>query len=199
MLMREMNHRSKNVLAIVMGITRQTAKSFAVPPGFEDVLAARVASLASAHDVLAQQDWRGADLRAVVDSQLRLHLDTYGERISIEGEGCDLPPGAAHYVGLALHELGSNAVKHGALAKPRGRVTIAWRVVAEGERRTLELSWIESAVGPTRTGKRKGFGSMLLNTLVARALHGTAELTFGPDGVEWRLSAPLMVEEEPTA
>jgi len=195
MLMREMNHRSKNILAMVMGITRQTAKSFAVPAGFEDTLAARLASLAGAHDVLALQEWRGADLGAVLESQLRLQLDAYGDRISIDGEPCDLPPGAAHYVGLALHELGSNAVKHGALSKPGGRVSIRWRSRIDGDRRTLELSWIEAGAGPATAPERVGFGMTLLKTLVARALRGEASLTFGSDGVEWRLTAPLAAED----
>jgi PAS domain S-box-containing protein len=195
MLMREMNHRSKNVLAMVMGIARQTAKGFSTPEAFEERLSERLVSLASAHDVLARQEWRGADLGAVLEGQLRHHLDAYGERIRVDGCVCDLPPGAAHYVGLALHELGSNAVKHGALAGPDGRVDIVWRVTEGADGPQLELDWREHGGGAAHAPERSGFGMILLKSLVARALGGVSEMAFGPDGVEWRLRAPLRPEE----
>lgn len=195
LLMREMNHRAKNVLAMVMGIARQTARSFNLPDGFEERLSERLTSLASAHDVLARQEWLGADLKAVLEGQLRHHIDTYGERIVIEGGPLDLPPEAAHYVGLALHELGSNAVKHGALSGPEGVVHASWRVlIAETGARTLELVWRESGFGPVSAPTRSGFGATILNTLVARALQGESRSSFGADGMAWTLTAPLTAE-----
>ncbi|MBV9509715.1 MAG: PAS domain-containing protein [Caulobacteraceae bacterium] len=191
MLMREMNHRSKNVLAMVIAIARQTARSFAMPEGFEDRLSERLAALASAHDVLARQEWRGADLGAVLEGQLRHHLDAYGARIRVEGGACALPPEAAHYVGLALHELGSNAVKHGALAGGEGKVTIAWRVEPGEAGPELDLSWRETGAGPATEPDRSGFGSTILRLLVAQALAGRSEMVFGEDGFAWRLRAPL--------
>ena len=166
-------------------------KSFDAPAAFEERLSQRLSALASAHDVLARQEWRGADLDSVLKGQLRHHLDTYGDRIEVVGEPCDLPPEAAHYVGLALHELGSNAVKHGALAAPNGKVTIAWRVRREPDGDSLELSWIESGAGPVVAPERTGFGAVMLRSLVASAVKGRAEMIFGESGLTWTLTAPL--------
>ena len=197
MLTREMNHRSKNVLAMVIGITRQTARSFAVPEAFENRLTERLAALANAHDVLARQEWRGADLRDVLEGQLRHHLDAYGGRIMVDGGPCALPPTAAHYVGLALHELGSNAVKHGALARETGEVRIAWRVEESDAGPQLELSWRETGCGPVRAPERAGFGTTILKALVASALkRGVPEMTFGEGRPEWRRARSLRVEPQ---
>jgi two-component sensor histidine kinase len=179
---------------MVIAITRQTARAFVIPEGFEIRLNERLASLASAHDVLARQEWRGAELHAVLEGQLRHHLDAYGERIRIEGAACDLPPDAAHYVGLALHELGSNAVKHGALAGAQGQVTITWRVDEGDQGPELDLSWRETGSGPAQAPNRTGFGSTILKTLVGRALRGRTEITFGEEGFAWRLRAPLRAQ-----
>jgi PAS domain S-box-containing protein len=192
MLMREMNHRAKNILAMVAGIVRQTARAFDVPPGFDERLGERLASLASAHDVLASQNWRGADLREVLVGQLRHQLDAYGDRITVEGPDVILPAEAAHYVGLALHELGSNAVKHGALAQDDGRVAVRWTITPAEGGQVLDLEWREAnpAIQAGAPG-RAGFGSTILKSLVARALGGRSEMAFEPEGFVWRLHAVL--------
>jgi two-component sensor histidine kinase len=120
-VMRELNHRSKNLLTIVLSIARQSARGFDLPREFMSRLQDRLMSLASAHDALANRDWRGAELRDVIEGQLKHQLQTYGPRIRIDGAECMLPPEAAHYVGMALHELGSNAVKYGCAGRRQGR------------------------------------------------------------------------------
>lgn len=189
LVMRELNHRAKNLLAIVTSIARQTARGFEVPAAFLERLQERLASLASAHDVLAERNWLGADLKETAEGQLRHQLQSYPDRIRIDGPKVDLPPETAHYIGMALHELGSNAVKYGALSTETGGVELAWTLTNEG--RDLDLRWREHGVSGLTPPVRQGFGSQILTALAPGALKGTAELTYGEDGVEWRLQAPL--------
>ena len=199
MMTREMNHRAKNTLAIVAGLVRQTARSFEVPEGFNERLSERLAALAEAHDVLAHQRWRGADLIAVLQGQLRHQMQAFGGRITFSGDDCTLPAESAHYVGLAVHELGSNALKHGALSTAAGKVNISWTAAATANGERLHLIWSESGVGPVAEVSRRGFGMTLLTTLVARGVQGRSELAFGPDGLIWTLEAPLQARAEASA
>jgi two-component sensor histidine kinase len=191
-VMRELNHRSKNLLTIVQSIARQTAVGLAVPDAFLSRLSDRLGALAAAHDVLVAGDWRGADLKAVVESQLRHQIDGMGGRIRLSGERFELPPAMAHYLGLAIHELGANAVKYGALAGEKGVVEIDWsaEALAEGGRR-FRLAWREQGGPSVSPPSRRGFGRTILEVLTPRALAGTAALSFDPGGVAWTLEAPL--------
>ncbi len=196
-VMRELNHRSKNLLTIVLSLMRQTARGFDLPQGFTIRMEERLGALANAHDVLANQKWRGADLAAVLHGQLAHQLAAYPGRIEIDGPPVELPPEAAQYIGMALHELGSNAVKYGALATPSGQVSIRWRMIAN-ETPRFELEWREDGDQALREPHRLGFGSMILRVLTPRALHGVAELTFKERGLVWTLSAPLQAIEGAT-
>jgi two-component sensor histidine kinase len=188
--MRELNHRSKNLLTIVLSLMRQTARGFELPPAFTVRLEERLGALANAHDVLATQEWRGADMGAVLQGQLAHQLGAYPGRIHIEGPLLRLPPESAHYVGMALHELGSNAVKYGALAGPQGQVWVRWRL-SDGDAPELELEWREEFERSIPAPHRLGFGSTILQSLTPRALGGVAELAFKEEGLIWTLKAPL--------
>jgi len=193
-VMRELNHRTKNLLTIVMSLTRQTSRSFEVPEAFAIRLQERLAALASAHDELARQEWKGAELKAVIEGQLRYQMESFADRIEVIGPDFRLPAEAAHYVGMAIHELGSNAVKHGALSSDQGEVRVTWHVDA-ADAKTLTLEWTEIG-GPFFPPPTKlGFGSTILRHLTARALEGSAELDFLPSGVRWKLIAPLVGAE----
>lgn len=190
LVMRELNHRAKNLLTIVIGLARQTARGFDLPPAFLSRFEERLAALASAHDVLADHQWRGADLLAVVQGQLSRQLQTYAGRIVLDGPPCVLSPEGAHYIGMALHELGSNAVKYGALSREGDRVFIRWNVLNDEGGPRLDLTWREEASAVVEP-KVLGFGAAILKTLAPRAIDGAASLTFNPDGVQWTLTAPL--------
>jgi len=190
-VMRELNHRSKNLLSVVMSVTRQTAKSFDIPKEFGERLQERLSSLASAHDVLARQSWRGADMRSIIEGQLSHQLQTFGDRVVVHGERFDLAPEAAHYVGMALHELGSNAVKYGALSGDEGSVDVSWELLGAGETRRLRLTWREDWRGAPAEQGSGGFGSMILKTLTPNALRGQAELSIEGTSVRWTLEARL--------
>jgi len=188
-VMRELNHRSKNLLTIVLSLMRQTARGFDLPSAFTVRMEERLGALANAHDVLANQKWRGADISAVLHGQLAHQLAAYPGRIHIEGPPFRLAPESAHYVGMALHELGSNAVKYGALSGADGQIWVHWRF-SEGEPRHLELEWREDFERPLPPPNRLGFGSTILQTLTPRALGGVAELAFQDRGLVWSLRAP---------
>jgi PAS domain S-box-containing protein len=191
LLMRELNHRSKNLLTIVLSIVRQTARPFRLPDGFMARLEDRLSSLASAHDVLAREDWRGADLENILRAQLKHQIDTFGDRITITGGPFQIPPEAAHYIGMALHELGSNAVKYGALSGDHGAVTIAWSASGGPDGSEFNLEWTESGGPPVGETTRKGFGSLILTRLAPSALCGVASLDLNSGGVRWTLKAPV--------
>lgn len=191
LVMRELNHRSKNLLTIVLSIARRTARGFDLPDDFLKRLEERLTSLASAHDVLAMQNWRGADLLAVIRGQLKVQLQTFSDRITLDGPPCMLPAEAAHYVGMALHELGSNAVKHGVLAGDQGTVAIRWSLSGA---RDLHLEWCEEGGPKVQAPSRQGFGSTILQTLAPRAIGGEAELVFEEAGLRWTLRASLPLD-----
>lgn len=200
LVMRELNHRAKNLLSIVQSIARQTAKGEAakgadVPEVFLRTLNERLRALAATHDVLVEENWAGADLRRVADGQLADAGAHNPGRVTIAGKPVALPAEAAHYVGLALHELVANAAAHGALSTEKGRVHLSWTASAtpKGGRR-LDLVWREQG-GPMVTATdRQGFGRGILEQLTPRALGGTATLSLSPEGVVWTLSAPLRLD-----
>lgn len=192
LVMRELNHRSKNLLTIVQSIARQTAVGLDIPAAFLERLGDRLKALASAHDVLVQGSWRGARVRAVVESQLSHQFQAGAARIRLSGEDFELPPEMAHYVGLAVHELGANAAKYGALSTEQGDVAVSWALAKDAAGRSrLRLDWREAGGPPVKRPQTRGFGRSILEVLTPRALGGEAVLDFGEDGVSWTLTAPF--------
>jgi two-component sensor histidine kinase len=189
LVMRELNHRSKNLLAVVQSVARQTAVGLDVPTAYMERLGARLQALAEAHDLLVEREWRGAELGDLVRRQLRHLVGEGSDRVRLTGAPVQLSPEQAPYVALALHELGANAAKYGALSNDGGRVDVDWseRAEPEGGRR-LTLEWRESG-GPTVTPpERRGFGRQILELLTPKAVGGEARLGFAPEGARWRLS-----------
>ncbi len=191
LLLRELTHRSKNLLAVIQAMARQTARHTGSIDNFLDRFSARLQALAASHDLLVRESWYGASLGELVRSQLTAYLDRGEEQISVEGLDVALKPEAAQNLGLALHELSVNAAKFGALSIPEGRVMIAWRKLdGGGGDAALELDWRESA-GPKVRGRRKhGFGSMVIEKNLARALDAEVEMKFEPDGLQCRVVIP---------
>jgi two-component sensor histidine kinase len=190
-VMRELNHRSKNLLTIVLSIVRQTVRVYTQPEQFTARLQERLASLANAHDVLAHRNWSDADLKAVVEGQLRHQLQTYGDRMTIGGDPCLLPPEAAQYIAMAIHELGSNALKYGALASDGGDIALSWTVDDTAKDPLLSMLWVETVVGGVPAPTREGFGTKILKVLTPACLGGQAELEFTDRGLRWSLVGRL--------
>jgi two-component sensor histidine kinase len=199
LLMREMAHRSKNILAVTEAIARQSLAQASTLEDFGEQFSARLHSLAESHDLLTQVEWAGTRLHDLIRSQLGHYLDDSGQ-IVVEGPDLSLGPNTVPYVGLALHELSTNAAKHGALSVPEGHVTIRWGIAVDPEHGSrLRLSWTETDGPPVVPPTRRGFGTDVTRRLVARALRGRVELDFAEAGIIWRLDAPTTILAEQPA
>ena len=126
LLMRELTHRSKNLLAVIQAMARQTARHAGSIEGFLNQFSARLQALAASHDLLVRESWHGASLRELIKSQLGAYIDSGEGQVAIDGAPVALKPEAAQNLGLALHELAVNAANFGALSVPGGRVSITW-------------------------------------------------------------------------
>lgn len=192
LIMRELTHRSKNLLAVIQAIAREAAASSSDVETFHRTFAERLRGLASSHDILVARNWEGAPLGDLVRSQLAFLGQGDTARIEIEGDSMMLAPEAAQNLGLALHELATNAVKHGALSAPSGKVRIAWEVTEDADHEPrLVLAWRESGGAPVEPPRHKGFGHVVLEDVVPGMLGGTAALAFAPEGINWTLDVPL--------
>jgi two-component sensor histidine kinase len=188
LLLRELTHRSKNLLAVIHAIARQTASRTRSVQDFLDRFSARLVAIGCSHDLLIADDWHGASLRMLVEQQLGEHAERFGEQIAIEGEDVMLKPEAVQNLGLALHELATNAEKYGALSDPGGEVSIRWQFCEEASK--LKLTWQERGGPEVTPPERSGFGRAMIETVVGRALEGDVSLSFPPKGVRCVIVIP---------
>lgn len=188
LLMRELTHRSKNLLAVIQAMARQTARHAGSIQTFLERFSARVQALARSHDLLVQESWHGASLKELVRSQLAHYLDREPDQVSIEGPDIQLKPEAAQSLGLALHELAANAAKHGALSNVDGHVDIRWQPLSDN--RGIELFWRESRGPKVSAPRRRGFGSMVIEHNLTRALDAEVHLDFAAEGLICRVAVP---------
>jgi len=189
LLLRELTHRSKNLLTVIHAIARQTASRTRSIDDFLQHFSNRLMAIGCSHDLLIADDWHGASLRTLVERQLSAHADRFGEQIAIEGEDVMLKPEAIQNLGLALHELATNAQKYGALSSDSGRVAIRWQFCEEDASK-LKLLWEEQGGPPVTEPERSGFGRAMIETVVSRALEGEVELTFPTEGVRCVIVIP---------
>jgi PAS domain S-box-containing protein len=190
LLLRELTHRSKNLLAVIQAMARQTARHTGSVETFLTQFGARLQALAASHDLLIRESWYGASLGELVRSQLGVYLDGTAAQVSIEGPAIAIKPEAAQNLGLALHELAVNAAKFGALSVPAGRVAITWNRVENVDGSAVELDWREKLGPKVKARRRKGFGSMVIERNLARALDARVELEFDPDGLHCHIVIP---------
>ncbi len=188
LLMRELTHRSKNLLAVIQAMARQSARHTGSVQAFLEHFSARVQALARSHDLLVQESWRGASLGELVRLQLSHYLDRDPDQVSIDGPDIRLKPEAAQSLGLALHELAANALKHGAWSHPKGHVAVTWSPLVDGE--GVELWWRESGGPKVEAPKRRGFGSIVIEHNLTRALDAEVSLDFVSDGLTCRVAVP---------
>jgi two-component sensor histidine kinase len=182
LIMRELSHRSKNLLAIVLAIARQTARHTASFEDFEGRFSSRIQALADAHDLLVEQQWGGALLHDLVNAQLS---GLGPDKVIVRGDPIMLRAEAVQNVALALHELCTNASKYGALSVPSGKVTVDWAMEqADGGERALRLTWRESGGPRVSAPAQKGFGCFVLERVTVNAL-GEGRLEFDPGGLMW--------------
>jgi PAS domain S-box-containing protein len=181
LLMREINHRTKNMLSVVLSIARQTAASDTAE--FIKHFSARIQALSANQDLLIKSDWQGVDLEDLVRAQLAHFVDLIGTRISVDGPPVRLAAAAAQSLGIALHELATNAGKYGALSSECGRVDIDWRLSGD----EFTIGWAERDGPRVEAPKRHGFGSTVISTVAKVSVDGDVELDYAPTGLTWRL------------
>jgi len=184
LLMREVSHRAKNMLSLVQAIARQTAAR--EPEDFIGRFTERIQALAANQDLLVRNKWQGVDTEDLVRAQLAPFADLIGSRIAVHGPKLRLNAAAAQAVGLALHELATNAGKYGALSTDAGRVDVGWRIGGD----IFAMSWTERDGPPVRPPERRGFGSTVIDSMAKRTVSGEVELDYAPSGLEWRLTCP---------
>jgi PAS domain S-box-containing protein len=201
-LMRELSHRTKNMMAVVQAIAWQTVRKSLDLEDFEERFTQRLEALARSHDLLVKRDWQGVALEDLVRAQLEPFVDSATERLAMHGPPLLLRPQAAQDLGMALHELATNASKYGALSVPTGTIEIGWTVdggTAEDER--LLMTWRESGGPMVSPPVRAGFGSTVITRTLRNTFKGKAEPEYRAGGLSWELAAPLgnLIAELPPA
>ncbi|ERP86407.1 histidine kinase [Labrenzia sp. C1B10] len=187
LVMRELTHRSKNLLAVIQAMARQTAARSDNTEEFVESFAARLQAMAASHDLLVSQSWYGADLKELVLAHLAQSIDPGSPQIEIEGDPHSITADAAQNLGLALHELTTNAAKYGALSVLGGKLSVSWTTV-DGK---IRLVWKERGGPEVVPPRRNGFGRMLLERLVGPALDGDVTIDFAPEGVSCVIEFPV--------
>jgi two-component sensor histidine kinase len=192
-LTRELNHRVKNTLANVLSIVSLTRRRSADLDEFAEGLDGRIRALSATHDLLTQSDWGTTPIRAVVEVELAPYARDEDHQLDLVGPHTELAPNDALSLGLAVHELATNAAKYGSLSVPGGKVTVRWSQIND----TLaKIEWIESDGPPVSQPQRRGFGTDLIEKIVAHELRHPVELDFRPEGVRCSLLVPVRERSE---
>jgi PAS domain S-box-containing protein len=191
LLMREVSHRAKNMLSVVDAIAHQTAAR--TPEDFIERFSERFQALSANQDLLIKSGWHGVEIEDLVRAQVAPFADLLGSRIVIRGPKLRLNAGSAQAVGLALHELTTNAGKYGPLSEDTGGLEIGWGT--DGD--IFTISWTEAGGPPASRPKRCGFGTVVMKEMAERTVDGRVELGYAPSGVTWRLTCPAANALEP--
>jgi PAS domain S-box-containing protein len=184
LLMREISHRAMNMLSLVQAIARQTAARNTAD--FMERFIERIQALAANQNLLVRNEWQGVDVEDLVRAQLAHFADLVGSRIKVHGLPICLNAVAAQAIGLALHELATNAGKYGALSVKAGHVEVGWRL--DGD--VFAMTWAESNGPPVSPPERRGFGSVVVISMVKQTIDGESELDYVSSGVVWKLTCP---------
>lgn len=189
-LLREADHRAKNQFSVIMAIARETRRTAASPAEFDEAFGTRLRALARSHDLLVKGEWTGTTLKGLLTAQLEPFSNA--QRYEIVGPDMTVPPSVAQHLGMAFHELATNAAKHGALATPDGRILIHWEIRENSPTGLFALTWREQGGkhSPDESAS-PGFGTRVLLDLVPSMLGGEGRRTFTPDGLVWSFTAPL--------
>lgn len=191
LLIRELHHRVKNTLATVQAVVGATARSALSIDDFYQAFVGRIISLANTHSLLTEAVWQTASLREILEKELRPYNDVRGERIALNGPAVELPSDAAVPIGMAIHELTTNAAKYGALSVPRGKVAVSWEAEPAEDGMRLRLVWEERGGPEVSAPTRQGFGSRLLHRVLATQLNAKVDMDFRSDGLRVALDAIL--------
>jgi len=194
LMIRELRHRSGNLFSQLLALFSQTAKNSRNMAELTSNYQARVMALANAHRLITEAGWKSTSLHEL----LRVVLGPFLDRTSLNGPNVDLDPDPTFSLSAALHELVSNAVKHGSLSRPHGRLELTWSVARTHRGMTLTFDWVERNGPPARTPRRTGFGSRLIRLVIERQMNGEVHASYTRDGFSIRLIVPLTHERWPT-
>ena len=186
LMMRELTHRSKNLLAVIQAMARKTAGLSDDMDGFIADFSARLRAMAAAQDLLVSHAWQGADLGDLLRASVAQTVAPDSEQVKMQGPAVMLAPDTAQSLGLAFHELATNASKYGALAAETGELDVAW-TRKDGR---IRITWRERGGPPVVPPERRGFGRVLLERLVGATLNGTVALDFQPEGLVCEIEFP---------
>lgn len=186
LLASEVDHRSKNVLALVQAMVTMTRADSAKE--FAEAVEGRIATLSRAHSILAESRWEGADLRRLAEEELAAHQSESAPRIDVCGSEIMLKPQAAQALAILLHELATNATKYGALSTELGRVSLEWRVASAG---SFELLWVEKDGPPVLPPTRRGVGTGVVERAIRMHLGGQIEFDWRREGLVCRVNLPV--------
>jgi PAS domain S-box-containing protein len=190
-VMRELSHRTKNLLAVIMAMVRQTARKSNDVAVLQSELIQRLQSMSASHDLLVAEDWAGASIEGLVRAVLDPFVGNLSETLECEGSRVFVNATAAQNLGLALHELATNAAKYGALSTTQGRVRVTWSFEPDSQGLPrLVIKWVERG-GPAVTAPEiKGFGHVVIERVAAQALDANVSYEFAEDGVRWSIALP---------
>ncbi len=186
--MREVSHRAKNLLAVVQAVANRTARS-GDRANFPERFGERLRGMAASHDLLVNSNWEGVELGELARRQLAHFTDLAGTRIVMHGPRVRINAAAAQALGMALHELATNASKYGALVKDTGQVTITWSEDERGGERRFTMRWQETGGPRVMPPRRKGFGHTVIVRMAEASVNGKSRLAFRPGGVVWDIEA----------
>lgn len=187
LLLQEVNHRSKNMLAIIQSLARRRD---AHRPDFVERLEKRIAGIAANQDVLVRRAWSKIPLMEMIEAQLR-SLGESGEQVSCQGPEVNLSPGAAEALAMAFHEMGTNALKYGSLSVPEGKVEIRWSVEGTDKDAVFRISWTETGGPPASPPSEPGFGTRIIIEVPKVKLDGRIETSYDSSGFRWNLECAL--------
>jgi two-component system CheB/CheR fusion protein len=187
-LVNEIKHRVKNTLGTVQAMAAQTFRM--APVEERNLFVGRLHALADAHDVLTQRSWGSVSLQELATRALHPFFEAKHKRVAIEGADTEISPNRALLFAMVLHEMGTNAVKYGALSNDDGTVDVVWDVEHGDHGRRIKLVWTERGGPPVSPPSRKGFGSRMIEHAI-RGEQGTSEFVFAPEGLICRIEMPV--------
>nr|WP_306267061.1 sensor histidine kinase [Pararhizobium sp. IMCC3301] len=197
-VMDELAHRSKNLMAIIQATIRQSARGATSVDEFKEVIVGRIGGLGRSIDLLTQTHWKNISLEGLVKHHLQNFMNSDAQ-LTVTGKPILLKSEAVQNLGLALHELATNAVKYGSLSTPRGSVEIGWETFSgSDDSEQFRLTWVEKGGPPSAPPERSSFGTQITTTHMEAAFIGNVDLEYARDGLRWSLKAPLrnFVEDE---
>jgi two-component sensor histidine kinase len=187
LLVDELDHRVRNTLALVQVVARQTLKSQAIDKSVWQAFEGRLQAMAQAHTILTRDSWEGGDIRRIVTQAIAGHGSGHVDRFDVAESEVWIDAQNALALAMAIHELGTNAVKYGALSVPGGRVTIDWKIDLSEEQPVFDLCWRESGGPPVVAPTHRGFGSKLIEHAFGHHGRDVARIDYHPGGIEFHL------------